>query len=100
MLSFHHSSSHLGPPLSFHLIMILSSGHWVGVRLDEPLGKSDGTAKGVTIFECEENFGAFVRGKNVTVGDYPERDLMGDEEEEDGNDKENGANGEDDEDEI
>jgi tubulin-specific chaperone B len=48
----------------------------VGIRLDEPSGLNDGTAKGVRIFECEEGFGSFVRGKNVTVGDFPERDLM------------------------
>ena len=74
----------------------LKAGHWVGVRLDEPLGKSNGTAQGVTIFECGENFGAFVRGKNVTVGDFPERDLMDDD---DCEDKENGKDDED-EDEI
>lgn len=48
----------------------------VGIRLDEPSGLNNGTAKGVRIFECEEGFGSFVRGKNVTVGDFPERDLM------------------------
>jgi len=47
-------------------------GHWVGVKFDEPLGKSDGTVKGTRIFECEPMFGGFVRGRNVTVGDFPE----------------------------
>lgn len=28
------------------------------------------------IFECEEGYGSFLLGKNVTVGDFPERDLM------------------------
>lgn len=70
--------------------------HWsqVGIRLDEPSGLNNGTAKGVRIFECEEGFGSFVRGKNVTVGDYPERDLM------DSDDEAEGETNERDEDEI
>lgn len=56
---------------------------------------NDGTAKGVRIFECEEGFGSFARGKNVTTGDFPERDLMDSDDEED---KEGKA--EEDEDEI
>merc|ERR1711988_1655689 len=47
-------------------------GHWVGVKFDEPLGKSDGTVKGTRFFECEPMFGGFIRGRNVTVGDFPE----------------------------
>jgi tubulin-folding cofactor B len=46
------------------------------VRFDEPVGKSDGSVKGTRVFDCQPNFGAFVRGKNVTVDDFPERDLM------------------------
>ena len=33
------------------------------------------------LFECTQGFGGFIRGKNVVVGDYPERDIMDDEEE-------------------
>jgi dynactin complex subunit len=32
--------------------------------------------KGTRYFECEENYGSFVRGKNMKVGDYPVRDLL------------------------
>ena len=46
------------------------------MRFDEPVGKSDGSVKGTRIFDCQPSFGAFARGKNVTVGDFPERDLM------------------------
>jgi tubulin-folding cofactor B len=44
--------------------------------LDEPVGKNDGTVKGNRVFECSPGFGAIVRGRNVTTGDFPERDLM------------------------
>uniref|UniRef100_A0A7S2W9K5 CAP-Gly domain-containing protein n=1 Tax=Rhizochromulina marina TaxID=1034831 RepID=A0A7S2W9K5_9STRA len=50
-------------------------GHWVGVTFDEPVGKSDGTVKGQTVFECPPGFGGFIRGRNLTVGDFPEEDL-------------------------
>jgi len=51
-------------------------GHWVGVRFDEPVGKSDGMVKGKKIFECHPRYGGFVRAHNMNVGDYPERDLL------------------------
>ena len=53
----------------------LGEGYWVGVRFDEPVGRGDGTVKGVRIFECEERYGGWIRPRNVTVGDFPERDL-------------------------
>ena len=46
-------------------------GHWVGVKFDEPVGKSDGKVKGSAIFECEPGFGGFCRGFRVQVGDFP-----------------------------
>ena len=51
-------------------------GYWVGVRFDEPVGKTDGTAGTKRYFEAMPGFGGFVRGKNIKVGDYPERDIL------------------------
>ena len=52
-------------------------GHWVGVILDEPVGKTDGTVKSTQYFEAPgPNRGGFFRGKNVQAGDFPELDIM------------------------
>ena len=51
----------------------------MGVILDEPLGKTDGTVQssGVKYFDAPgSNRGGFFRGKNVEVGDFPEIDIM------------------------
>lgn len=54
----------------------LKKGNWVGIRFDEPVGQNDGTVKDRRIFECPPGHGAFVRGKNVTTGDFPERSIL------------------------
>ncbi|VDD80908.1 unnamed protein product [Mesocestoides corti] len=38
-----------------------SPGKWVGVVLNEPLGKNNGTVQGKRYFDCQENCGLFVR---------------------------------------
>jgi tubulin-specific chaperone B len=53
---------------------ISAGGYWVGVQFDEPVGHNNGSVKGVQIFSCPQGYGAFIRGNNITVGDYPERD--------------------------
>lgn len=45
---------------------------WVGVKLDEPVGKSDGTVDGKRYFEAEKNCGVFLRPERVEVGEFPE----------------------------
>lgn len=42
-------------------------GKWVGLILDEPKGKNNGTLKGQKYFTCQENYGMFVRPTQLTV---------------------------------
>ena len=41
--------------------MDLGQGYYVGVKLDEPVGNSNGVVKGVTYFEAPQKYGIFVR---------------------------------------
>lgn len=56
-------------------------GYWVGVEYDEPVGKNNGTVQGKQYFACTSKHGAMVRPGSVTVGDYPEEDLFGSDDE-------------------
>ncbi|XP_055074245.2 dynactin subunit 1a isoform X3 [Misgurnus anguillicaudatus] len=48
---------------------LFASGKWVGVILDEPKGKNDGTVQGKRYFTCEENRGIFVRQSQIQLID-------------------------------
>lgn len=46
-----------------------AEGDWVGVVLDNPTGKNNGTVQGVQYFQCEPNFGVFVKASAVELED-------------------------------
>merc|ERR1712187_200626 len=46
-----------------------AAGTWVGIELDEPAGKNDGSVKGVTYFRCDAKHGVFLRPSQVRVMD-------------------------------
>ncbi|KAG5481654.1 hypothetical protein CUR178_07007 [Leishmania enriettii] len=52
-------------------VAALKPGYWVGVEFDEPVGKTNGTVKGMTLFECMPLYGGVLRPDQVEVGDFP-----------------------------
>ncbi|KEF51266.1 uncharacterized protein A1O9_12616 [Exophiala aquamarina CBS 119918] len=65
---------------------------WVGVELDEPVGRNDGSVSVETgdgdhqlkrVFECKDKYGVLARPEKIQVGDFPPLDdLLGDDMEE------------------
>lgn len=44
-----------------------ATGEWVGIILDESKGRNNGTVNGVTYFNCEPNYGVFVKFDSPTI---------------------------------
>ncbi|KAL7737375.1 hypothetical protein ACLKA6_012985 [Drosophila palustris] len=42
-------------------------GAWIGVELDTPTGKNDGTVQGITYFQCKPKHGIFVRADKLLL---------------------------------
>merc|ERR1739838_817465 len=50
-----------------------ATGKWVGVTLDEELGKNDGEVQGKRYFQCAAKHGVFVRPPQVQILEQPKR---------------------------
>lgn len=59
------------------------AGAWIGVHLDEPVGKNDGSIAGTRYWgePSDLKHGVFVRPERVEIGDYPVMDDLEDMEE-------------------
>ena len=48
-----------------------ATGKWVGVELDTPTGKHNGTVQGKSYFTCRDGHGVFVRPTAAKISDVP-----------------------------
>lgn len=49
------------------------AGVWCGVQFDEPVGKNNGSIKGVEYFRCKDRYGGFLKPLQIEQGDFPEQ---------------------------
>lgn len=47
-----------------------SVGAWIGITLDEPTGKNNGSINGKQYFTCNDKHGVFVRPERVEPGNF------------------------------
>ncbi|ODN04996.1 Dynactin subunit 1 [Orchesella cincta] len=56
-------------PLLVQQVSNFAGGKWVGVELDEPKGKNNGSVQGKSYFKCADEHGIFVRQSQLSVID-------------------------------
>mmetsp|Transcript_8956 Transcript_8956/g.16829 ORF Transcript_8956/g.16829 Transcript_8956/m.16829 type:complete len:678 (+) Transcript_8956:257-2290(+) len=56
-----------------------AKGEWIGVELDNPVGKNNGTVKGKSYFECPEKCGVFAKARDVVPMREKRTDLSNEE---------------------
>ncbi|OUM69069.1 hypothetical protein PIROE2DRAFT_27247, partial [Piromyces sp. E2] len=44
-----------------------ASGNWIGIELEKPVGKNNGSINGVEYFSCKPLYGVFVRPAMVKI---------------------------------
>jgi len=49
----------------------IAPGYWIGVLYDQPVGKNDGAVKGRRCFECQAEFGGFLRPDHIHIDPEP-----------------------------
>ncbi|ONH70063.1 Cell polarity protein alp11 [Cyberlindnera fabianii] len=54
---------------------------WCGVEFDEPVGKNNGSIKGVYYFHAKPSYGGFLKPQQIETGDFPEQSLFSDDDE-------------------
>ncbi|KAA1126697.1 hypothetical protein PGTUg99_033366 [Puccinia graminis f. sp. tritici] len=52
--------------------------YWIGIELDEPTGKNDGSVELHRYFTCPPKRGIFVQPDRILIGDFPPIDLFQD----------------------
>jgi len=67
----------------------IAPGWWVGVHYDDPVGRNDGSVKGLRFFECAQDFGGFLRPDHIHVDPDPPPSRL--RKEKDGEEKEGAA---------
>jgi len=50
-----------------------AAGKWIGVELDGPTGKNNGTVQGKAYFSCRDGYGVFVHPARIKIIDVSPR---------------------------